>query len=119
MINSVVIVGRLTKDPVLKKTQNGKSTVAFTLACNRDKDTAEFIACRAYSVQAEVLSRHTRKGSQIGITGSIHAYTTDRNGVKEYHQEILVNSITFLDSKQTEEPQEEPTLDVDPDDLPF
>lgn len=122
MINNVVIVGRLTKDPVVKMTSTGKSVVAFTVACNRDKDNTEFIACRAYSQTADLLAKYCKKGAQIGLTGSVHAYTTDRNGQKEYHQEVLVNSITFLDSKAKESNQveEEPTVYIDPNaDLPF
>ena len=122
MINNVVIVGRLTKDPVVKMTSTGKSVVAFTVACNRDKDNTEFIACRAYSQTDDVLAKYCKKGAQIGLTSSVHAYTTDRNGQKEYHQEVLVNSITFLESKakETDQAEEEPTIYVDPNaDLPF
>lgn len=122
MINHVVIVGRLTKDPVVKMTSTGKSVVAFTVACNRDKDNAEYIGCRAYLGSADLLAKYCKKGSQIGLTGSVHAYTTEKNGQKEYHQEVLVNSVTFLDSKPREETsdQVEPSVYVDPDaDLPF
>lgn len=123
MINNVVIVGRLTKDPVVKMTSTGKSVVAFTVACNRDKDNAEYIACRAYSQTADLLAKYCKKGAQLGLTGSVHAYTTDKNGQKEYHQEVLVNSVTFLESKAKESDQvaAEPndTLDIDYDMLPF
>ena len=122
MINNVVIVGRLTKDPVVKMTSNGKSVVAFTVACNRDKDNTEFIACRAYSQTADLLAKYCKKGAQIGLNGTVHAYTTDRDGVREYHQEVLVNSIEFLSPKQeTAAPivEEEPEY-IDPNsDLPF
>ena len=122
MINTVVLVGRLTKDPVQKMTAQGKPVVAFTVACNRDKDNAEYISCRAYGKTAELLASYCRKGSQIGLNGSVHAYSTDRNGQKEYHQEVLVNSIEFLSPKEettapiVEEPVE---FEVNSDDLPF
>lgn len=122
MINTVVLVGRLTKDLVPKMTAQGKSVVAFTVACNRDKDNTEFISCRAYGKTAELLASHCKKGSQIGLNGSVHAYTTDRDGTREYHQEVLVNSIEFLSPKQeTAAPivEEEPEY-IDPtSDLPF
>lgn len=123
MINNVIIVGRLVKDPVMKMTAQGKSVVAFTVACNRDRDNAEFIACRAYGKTAELLVSYCQKGSQIGLNGSVHAYTTEKDGQKQYHQEILVNSIEFLSPR--EKPQEieedkpnEPE-DIDYDLLPF
>lgn len=122
MINTVVLVGRLTKDPVQKMTAQGKPVVAFTVACNRDKDNTEYISCRAYGKTAELLSQYCKKGSQIGLNGSVHAYTTDRDGVREYHQEVLVNSIEFLSPKQETAAQivEEPVeFEVNSDDLPF
>lgn len=127
MINNVVIVGRLTKDPVVKMTSNGKSVVVFTVACNRDRENAEYIACRAYGKTAELLVGYCKKGSQIGLNGSVHAYTTEKDGQKQYHQEVLVNSIEFLSPReqkpQETEPQEteeyEQPLEIDNDDLPF
>lgn len=122
MINTVVLVGRLTKDPVQKMTAQGKPVVAFTVAVNVNRDTAEYISCRAYGKTAELLASYCKKGSQIGLNGSVHAYTTDRDGVREYHQEVLVNSIEFLSPKQetaapiVEEPVE---FEVNSDDLPF
>ena len=122
MINTVVLVGRLTKDPVQKMTAQGKSVVAFTVAVNVNRDTAEYISCRAYGKTAELLASYCKKGSQIGLNGSVHAYTTDRDGTREYHQEVLVNSIEFLSPKQETAAQiveETVEFEVNSDDLPF
>ena len=121
MINSVVIVGRLTKDPVQKMTAQGKAVCAFTVAVSRDKDNTEFIGCKAYSRTAELLVQYCKKGSQIGLNGSVHAYTTENNGQKQYHQEVFVNSIEFLSSKaENTVPESEPEIvDISGDDLPF
>lgn len=121
MINTVVLVGRLTKDPVIKMTAQGNSVVAFTVACNRDRDNAEYIGCKAYGKTAELLAQYCKKGSQIGLNGSVHAYTTERDGQKQYHQEVLVNSIEFL-SPREQKPQEVEEVPeyIDPtSDLPF
>lgn len=123
MINNVIIVGRLVKDPVMKMTAQGKSVVAFTVACNRDRENAEFIACRAYGKTAELLVQYCQKGSLIGLEGSVHAYTIDKDDGKEYRQEVLVSSIEFLKTKSKapaiQEESEEPVLEIDNDDLPF
>ena len=125
MINNVILVGRLTRDLELKKTSNGKSVTAFSLAVQRDKDNADFVPCRAYNKTAELLTQYCRKGSQIGLKGSIRTYTTDKNGQKEYHTEVLADEITFLSSKEKQESvpvatSEEPSLvSVSDDDLPF
>ena len=123
MINTVVLVGRLTKDLVQKMTAQGKPVVAFTVAVNRDKDNAEFIGCRAYGKTAELLTTYCRKGSLIGINGSVHAYSTDKDGQKEYRQEVLVNTIEFLSPKEEKAEQitevEPIEFEVNSDDLPF
>lgn len=121
MINTVVLVGRLTKDPVQKMTAQGKPVVAFTVAVNVNRDTAEYISCRAYGKTAELLVQYCKKGSQIGLNGSVHAFTTDKDGQKQYHQEVLVNSIEFL-SPREQKPQETEEVPeyIDPtSDLPF
>lgn len=120
MINNVVLIGRLTADAILKSTTTGKPVTAFTLAVQRDKERADFVPCRAYNRTAELLTQYCKKGSQIALNGSIQTYTTESNGRKEYHVEVLVGSINFLDTKER---QAEPTVDisiVDADaDLPF
>ena len=79
MINRVILVGRLTRDPELRSTQSGRSVVSFTLTVDRRKSrdadpnmpTADFISCVAWSQTAELLSQYTHKGSQIGVEGRI------------------------------------------------
>ena len=79
MINRIILVGRLTRDPELRSTQSGKSVVSFTLAVDRRKSrdadpnmpTADFISCVAWNQTAELMSRYTHKGSQIGVEGRI------------------------------------------------
>lgn len=122
MINRVVLVGRITKDLELRKTSNGKSVSSFSIAIGRPKDASgnkqtDFPSCRAYGKTAELLTQYCHKGSQIGVEGSVRTYTTDNNGKKEYHTEVLVDSITFLESKGNQ--AEEPALVIDSDDLPF
>ncbi len=124
MINKVVLVGRLTKDITLGKTSNGKTVTAFTVACRRDADNTDFVPCRAYTKTAELLGQYCGKGSMVGITGSVHTYTTERNGIKNYVTEILTDSVAFLDSRSGNENrqtaiEEEPVLQIDSDDLPF
>ncbi len=108
-INQVVLVGRLTNDVELKTTSSGMTIASFNVACNGFKDTTDFIRCTAFSKTAEVLNQYTRKGSRIGITGRIHAYSYDKqDGSKAYVTEVSVNSIQLLDSKQDSGQQPQP-----------
>ncbi|WP_026391530.1 single-stranded DNA-binding protein [Haploplasma modicum] len=105
MINNVVLVGRLTKDPELMKTQSNISYVRFTLAVNRSfadqsgERQADFINCIAWRNQAENLARFMKQGSQIGLQGRIQtgSYETDQG--TRYTTDVVADSIQFLESK--------------------
>lgn len=105
MINQTVLVGRLTRDPELKRTQSNISYVRFTLAVNRSfKDEsgetqADFISCIAWRAQAENLARFMKQGSQIGLVGRIQtgSYESDKGTV--YTTDVVADNIQFLESK--------------------
>ena len=105
MINRVILVGRLTKDPVLRKTQNGTSVASFTLACNRrvaagQEPQTDFIGCMAWSRTADVLCQYTRKGQLIGVEGRIQTRNyDDTQGKRVYVTEVVCDSIQFLERK--------------------
>lgn len=115
MINNVILVGRTTKNLELKQNSNGNSYVRFTLACNRSfknengEQQADFISCVAWSKQAENAAKYVSKGMQIGVEGRIQtsAYD-DETGNRRYLTEVVVNKVTFLESKRNgmPEPQE-------------
>ena len=122
-MNNVTLIGRITKDIELKKTPTGKSVVSFNLAVNRIGEGADFPTCIAWEKTAEILSKYAKKGSQVGITGSIQTRSyEDAYGKRVYLTEVLVREAQLLDTKKQEEKQDEfmtPTIDVTSDDLPF
>ena len=105
MINQTVLVGRITRDPELKRTQSNISYVRFTLAVNRSfKDEsgetqADFISCIAWRAQAENLARFMKQGSQIGLVGRIQtgSYESDKGTI--YTTDVVADNIQFLESK--------------------
>lgn len=108
MINRVILVGRLTQDPQMRKTNTGRSVCSFTLAVSRPKrqnsttQEADFINCVAWEKTAELMCSYLRKGSQIGVEGRIQTRNyDDKDGKKVYVTEILASNISFLDSKGT------------------
>lgn len=126
--NIAVLVGRLTKEPVLRCTSNGKKVVAFTLATNRDKETADYINIVAWEKTAEALNKYCGKGSKILVSGRIQSRNyDDQNGKRVYITEVVAHSIQFLDMKKEEQQNEQPSnyygnnepLDISSDDLPF
>lgn len=106
MINRVVLVGRLTKDPVLRQTGSGIYVAQFTLAVNRpykNKDgqrDADFVSCVIWRKAAQNLTNFTSKGSLVGIDGRIQTRTyDDKDGKKVYVTEVIVEDFSLLDSK--------------------
>ena len=106
MINRVVLVGRLTKDPELRYTPSGLAVVRFTLAVNRQfsndsgEREADFINCVAWRKQAENLANFQKKGSLIGVEGRIQTGSYEgQDGKRVYTFEVVTESIQFLESR--------------------
>ncbi|VEU80217.1 single-stranded DNA-binding protein [Haploplasma axanthum] len=105
MINNVVLVGRLTKDPELKVTQSNTPFVNFTVAVNRTftdqtgERQADFINCIVWRKQAENLARYMRQGSLVGIQGRIQTRTFEGEQGTRYITEVVCDSIQFLETK--------------------
>ncbi|ARJ39043.1 single-stranded DNA-binding protein [Sporosarcina sp. P21c] len=106
MINRVVLVGRLTKDPELKYTQTGIAVTRFTLAVNRafanaqGEREADFITCVAWRKQAENIANYLRKGSLAGVDGRIQTGSFEgQDGKRVYTTEVVADSTQFLEPK--------------------
>ena len=99
-MNNCILIGRITKDLELNKTQSNKSYVRFTLAVKRIGDEVDFINCIAWENQAENLVKFMGKGSLIGVEGRIQtgSYETD-NGTR-YTTGVVAVRVHFLESKK-------------------
>lgn len=117
MINRVVLVGRLTRDPELRRTTSGTSVASFTIAIdNRTKGpngekTTSFIPCTVWNQAAENVSRFTRKGSLVGIEGRLNQRSYEsKDNRKVSVIEVICDSVQFLERKDenaTSEPVQE------------
>lgn len=111
MINRTVLVGRLTKDPEVRKTQSGISCAMFTVACdrNRKKDensnepTADFISCVAWRQPADFLGQYAHKGSLVGVDGRIQTRTYEKDGQRIYMTEVVADQVRLLESKAAQQ----------------
>lgn len=101
-INRVVLIGRLTRDPELRKTQSGTSVCSFTLAVNRRQNQdgtqeADFINCVAWNKLADNIQLYQKKGNQLGIEGRINTRSYDnQQGQKVYVTEVIAENVQFL-----------------------
>ncbi len=147
MINRVVLIGRLTRDPELRKTaQNNTSVVSFTIAvddrfknANGEKSTS-FIPCIAWRDVADSVSKFTHKGSLVGVEGRLTQRTyVSKEGKNVSVFEVVCDSVQFLEPKSATPVQNAPidpvfpedtvevptenknlnTVDIADDDLPF
>lgn len=114
MINNVVLVGRLTRDIELRKTQSGLSVASFTIACDRrlsqeqknnNEQSADFISCVAWRGSADFLGNYAHKGDTVGVEGRIQTRSYDCDGQKVYVTEIVANSVSILHSTQPRQAQ--------------
>lgn len=145
-MNSVNLIGRLVRDPELKYTQSGLAVLRFTVAVDRklskdkreeaqanNQPTADFISCTAFGKTAEVIANYHSKGSQIAVEGRIQTGSYEKDGRTIYTTDVLVNSITFVGSKNNnsgggnyqnsnsdaDDYSDEGFFPVDNDDIPF
>ena len=106
MFNLVVLTGRLTADPELKTTQSGIPVTTFSIAVNRNYRSGEvqqtdFINIVAWRQRAEFITKYFKKGSMIGIEGSIQTRRyQDKNGNNRTAFEVVVNNAQFVESKR-------------------
>lgn len=110
MINSTVLVGRLTRDPELKYTGNNVAVASFSLAVNRNfKDAngereTDFINCVIWRQQAENLANWAKKGALIGITGRIQTRSYEnQQGQRVYVTEVVAENSQMLESRAVRE----------------
>ena len=109
-MNQVILVGRLTKEPELKYTKDGKGYCNFTLAVSRDfkKGETDFINCVAWDKRAEAIALYVKKGNKLGVIGKMQI---DKNN-DTFYTKIVTDKIEFLENGKKEE-------NKDDDDFPF
>ena len=100
-MNIAILMGRLTRDPELKYTSNGKAYANFTLAVQKTKDEAEFIDCVAWEKTAENIAEYFGKGNRILIQGRLSVNSYEQNGEKRKFTRVLANTFELIDSKNS------------------
>lgn len=110
-MNSVELIGRLTRDPELRKAASGTSIFKFTLAVNRrfkqpGQPDADFIFCTAFGKTADIMCQYLHKGSLIGVTGRIQTGSYDnQQGQRVYTTDVIIDNFEFLESKNASQGQ--------------
>ncbi len=115
MLNSVIMMGRLTDNPELRQTPQGANVCSFTIAVERsfarqgEQRQTDFFDVVAWRSQADFVSRFFRKGQMIAVQGRMETRTyDDRNGVRRKAYNIVAESLHFADSKKDSNPSPAP-----------
>lgn len=128
MLDSITLMGRLTKNPEARKTASGKSVTSFTLAVERDIKTngekeTDFIDCVAWNGTADLVAKYFTKGRMAVVRGRLQIRTwQDKDGGNRKAAEVIADSAYFCDSKPaaaTAPADDFPVLEDDDPDLPF
>lgn len=116
MINRVVLVGRMTRDPELRRTNTGSAVTSFTLALNRnynsaDGQQADYINCVVWNKVAENVEKYCSKGSLVGVEGRLRSRSYDNaQGQKVYVVEVVCDSVQFLETRSMRERSQQPQV---------
>ena len=108
MLNQIVLVGRLTKDIIVNKSDNGMKVATLRLAIPRSFKNSEgtydtdFIDCVLFDIVAENTSEYCRKGDIVGVKGRIQSRVIEEDDKKETVMEIIAEKVTFLSTHSTE-----------------
>lgn len=109
MINKCILVGRLTRNPELRRTNTGNAVTSFNLAMNRnynsaDGQQADYINCLCWNKLAENVEKYCSKGSLVGIEGRLRSRSYENShGQKVYVVEVVCESVQFLETKSSRE----------------
>lgn len=104
-MNKVIMMGRLTRDPEMRQTQQGTPVVSFTIAVDRrmareGQQQADFISCVAWNKLAEFICRYFHKGSMIAVSGRLQSRSyDDKDGKRQYVTEVVVEDAYFTGSR--------------------
>lgn len=105
-VNQVSILGRLTRDPELRQTPNGKSVASFSMALNRSYKGADgewvedtdFIDCVAWGPLAERVEKYVKRGQRLFVEGRLSQRSWEQDGQKRSKVEVVANDVTFIES---------------------
>lgn len=104
-MNSVQLVGRLTRDPDIRYTDSGSTVARFNVAVDRrfkreGEESADFISCVTFGRTAEFLEKYFRKGQRIGLIGRIQTGSyTNQEGTRVYTTDVVAEALEFVESK--------------------
>ena len=133
-MNTVLLTGRLTKDPNVRYTPSGTCVARFNVAINKGKDKdgkdlgADYPSVVCFGKTAEIVEKYFKKGMMVGVEGKISTSSYEVDGKKYYSTDVNASRVEFLERRETPEasvkketPEDIPSgfIKIDDDDIPF
>ena len=112
MLNQVVLVGRLVKDPELVETETNKKMSKITIAIPRSfknmdgEYETDFISCILWDAVAKNTVEYCKKGDIVGVKGRVQSNVVETDGEKKYYFDVIAERVTFLSNKKTNDKEE-------------
>ena len=119
MLNRVILVGRMVRDPELRRTGTGVAVTSFTIAMNRNftnqqgERQADFIPCVVWNKAAENTARYCGKGSLVGVEGRLQSRSYENQGKKVNVIEVICDSVQFLEPSSKQKGSNNSTSNID------
>ena len=126
-MNKVILIGRLTRDPDYRQTQNGEAYARFSLAVDRkvkrdgNQQQADFPSCVAFGKTADFVEKYFKQGSRIALEGRLQTGSYEKNGMTVYTTDVIIENVEFCESKKDNKPVTAETdfMAVNDEGLPF
>lgn len=109
-VNKVVLIGRLTKDVEVKKTENNTSVCSFTVAVNRWNSEADFIGCTAWKNSADFLGQYAHKGDIVSVEGRIQTRSYEGKNGTVYETKVVAENVQLISDRKEEKKEEKSEL---------
>lgn len=113
--NHAVLIGRLTRDVEVRKTQSDKSVASFTIAVNKpynkehEHPEADFFGCVAWEAKADFISKYFKKGDKIALAGRLQTREYEKEGVTHRTVELVVEDTEFVEKRRDSTPRADAT----------
>ena len=121
MINKVILMGRLTRDPEMRHTNSGTPVTTFSLAINSgygENQRTDFVNCLAWNKTAEFVTKYFAKGKMIIVIGRITTRSWEtQDGKRAYATEVVANEVSFGETKSSQQTATQPPMQDDDDDF--
>ena len=121
MINKVILMGRLTRDPEMRHTNSGTPVTTFSIAIDNgygDNKRTDFVNCLAWNKTAEFVTKYFAKGKMIIVIGRITTRSWEtQDGKRAYATEVVANEVSFGETKSSQQTATQPPMQDDDDDF--